>query len=51
MTTIFGSMHSQMERIIKQLAAKYGVDLSQKGAQLSLDMPARRDANALLRSQ
>ena len=33
----------QMEQIIKQLAAEYGVDLSQQGAQLSLGMPSRPD--------
>ena len=33
----------QLEQIVKRLAAKYGVDLSQPGAQLSLEMPARPD--------
>ena len=33
----------QMARIIQQLAANYGIDLSQHGAQLSLAMPTRLD--------
>jgi hypothetical protein len=43
MTTERGTTSPQMERIVKQLAAVYGVDLSQHGAQLSLDMPTRPD--------
>ena len=31
----------QMERVVTQLAVAYGVDLSQQGAQLTLDMPTR----------
>jgi len=37
------AMSPAMESIIKQLAAEYGVDLSQQGAQLSLEMPTRPD--------
>ena len=33
----------QMERVVTQLATAYGVDLSQQGANLSLDMPDRPD--------
>jgi hypothetical protein len=32
-----------MERIIRLLAEEYGVDLSQQGAQLTLEMPTRSD--------
>jgi hypothetical protein len=41
--SINASTSPQMERIVKQLAATYGVDLSRKCAQLSLDMPTRAD--------
>lgn len=33
----------QMEQIIWQLATKHGVDLAQKGARFSLDMPERKE--------
>ena len=37
------STSAQMERVVTQLAAAYAVDLSQQGANLSLDMPDRPD--------
>ena len=43
MITEQGTTSPQLEQIVKRLAAKYGVDLSQPGAQLSLDMPTRPD--------